>query len=340
MKGSQLLSLICLLLVSSVGSAMKADTTGIFTNPLLGSGPDPWVIRHKGMYYYMHTTGHHLVIRKTEKMSDLSRAKEVVIWTPPAKGPDARDIWAPELHRLNNKWYLYYSAGSSDSIHPQHTFVLENSAADPATGTWTSRGQIRDTAADFFAIDGTVFRHQGKNYFIWSGHNGKDVVQRLYIARMKSPWELVSPRVEIAAPQYPWEHNGINEGPEILRNARGDVFLVFSASGCWTDNYALGIMRLRHGTDPLQAGSWVKSPEPVLTSKPENGAYAPGHNGFFKSPDRKEDWIIYHANSKAAQGCGPQRNPRMQRIGWNTDGSPVLGEPVKINTPVKNPSGE
>lgn len=339
MKGSQLLSLIGLLLVSSVCSAMNADTSGFFTNPLLGSGPDPWVIRYNDCYYYMHTTGHHLVIRKTKKMSDLSRAKEVVIWTPPVKGPNARDIWAPELHRLNNKWYLYYTAGSSDSIHPQHTFVLENSAADPVTGTWKDKGRIRD-AAGFFAIDGTVFPHKGKNYFIWSGHNGKDAVQRLYIARMENPWTLVSPGVEISAPQYPWEQNGINEGPEILRNAKGDVFLVFSACGCWTDNYTLGIMRLKQGADPLIAGSWVKAPEPVLKAKPENGAYAPGHNGFFKSADGKEDWMIYHANSKAAQGCGPQRNPRMQRVNWNADGSPDFGEPLKINTPVKKPSGE
>ena len=340
MKSSQLLLLVCLLLVSSVCSAIKTDTTGVFTNPLLGSGPDPWVIRHDGMYYYMHTTGHHLVIRKTKKMSELGKAKQVVIWTPPAKGPNARDIWAPELHRLNNKWYLYYTAGSSDSIHPQHTFVLENSAEDPTTGTWTDKGQIRDTAADCFAIDGTIFTHKGKNYFIWSGHNGKDGIQRLYIARMENPWTLVSPRVEISAPQYPWEQNGINEGPEILRNAKNDVFLVFSACGCWTDNYTLGIMRLKEGADPLQAGSWIKSPEPVLKAKPENGAYAPGHNGFFKSPDGKEDWIIYHANSKVAEGCGLQRNPRMQRINWKADGSPNFGEPVKINTPIKNPSGE
>lgn len=340
MKGSQLLSLLFLLLISSVCHATGPDTSGVFTNPLLGSGPDPWVIRHDGMYYYLHTTGHNLVIRKTKAMSDLAQAKPVTVWTPPAKGPNARDIWAPELHRLNKKWYLYYTAGSSDSIHPQHTFVMENTAADPTTGTWTDKGQIRDTAANYFAIDGTIFTHKGKNYFIWSGHNGKDNVQRLYIARMENPWTLVSPRVEIASPQYPWEQNGINEGPEILRNAKGEVFLIFSACGCWTENYILGMMSLKHGADPLQAASWTKSPEPVLKGKPENGAYAPGHNGFFKSPDGKEDWIIYHANSKAAQGCGPQRNPRMQRVSWKADGSPDFGEPVKINTPIKNPSGE
>ncbi|NLR61440.1 family 43 glycosylhydrolase [Chitinophaga polysaccharea] len=340
MKVCQLLSLLCLLLLAGVCRASTADTAGVFTNPLLGSGPDPWVIQHKGYYYYLHTTGHNLVIRKTARMSELGRAPEMVVWTPPRKGPNVRDVWAPELHRLDNKWYLYYTAGSSDSIHPQHTFVLENTAEDPTTGTWTDRGQIKDTAADYFAIDGTVFTYQRQRYFIWSGHNGKDNVQRLYIARMSNPWTLVSPRVEIAAPKYAWEQNGVNEGPEILRNNRGDVFLVFSACGCWTENYTLGIMTLKKNADPLQPGNWTKSAEPVLKSKPENGAFAPGHNGFFKSVDGREDWIIYHANSKAGQGCGGARNPRIQQISWRPDGRPDFGEPVKINTPLKRPSGE
>jgi GH43 family beta-xylosidase len=341
MKSSQLLSLVFLLFMSGICRATSADTTGMFKNPLLASGPDPWVVRHNGMYYYMHTTGHNLVMRKTKNMSALAQSTETVIWRPPAKGPNARDIWAPELHRLNGKWYVYYTAGSSDSIHPQHTFVLENTAEDPTTGSWTDKGQIADPAhPEHFAIDGTLFEHKGNNYFIWSGHNGKDAVQRLYIARMKDPWTLASSKVEIAAPQYPWEQNGINEGPEILRNTKGEVFLVFSACGCWTENYILGIMKLKPGADPLQPASWIKSPEPVLQSKPENGAYAPGHNGFFKSPDGKEDWIIYHANSKAGQGCGNLRNPRIQKITWNTDGTPFFGEPVKINTWITNPSGE
>jgi len=28
-----------------------------------------------------------------------------------------------------------------------------------------------------------------------------------------------------------------------------------------------------------------------------NGVYGPGHNGFFKSPDGTEDWIVYQANA-------------------------------------------
>lgn len=334
--------LVSVLLYPSLTYAQVTDTAGVFRNPLLNSGPDPWVIRHNGFYYYMHTTGVNLVMYKTAKMSELGKAKQVVIWTPPAKGPAVRDIWAPELHRLNNTWYLYFTAGSSDSIHTQHLFVLENKSDDPTTGTWENKGQIKDPDADNFALDGTVFTYKNQPYFVWSGHNGKDNLQRLFIAALKDPWTLASHRVEIAAPVYDWEKDGIpvNEGPEIIQNPKGEILLVYSASACWTESYALGVIRLQPGSDPLKAENWKKMPTPFFTTNAKNGAFGPGHNGFFKSADGTEDWIIYHANSKAGQGCGGHRNPRMQQITWQTDGLPYFGEPVSINTAIKKPSGE
>src|SRR5205085_1859432 len=113
-----------------------------------------------------------------------------------------------------------------------------------------------------------------------------------------------------------------------------------SASGCWTDDYSLGILSLRGGGDPMIATDWTKSAAPVFSKLPENGAYAPGHNGFFKSRDGKEDWLIYHANSSASQGCGNARNPRMQPFSWNADGTPNFAKPVAINTSIRKPSGE
>ncbi len=151
-------------------------------------------------------------------------------------------------------------------------------------------------------------------------------------------------RTLISTPQYAWESVGapppVNEGPEILKNAAGKVFLVYSASGCWTDDYALGMLTLKDGGNPMVAADWVKNPQPVFTKAPLNGAYGPGHNAFFKSADGKEDWIIYHANSFANQGCSDTRSPRMQKFNWNADGSPNFGQPVLINSLITRPSGE
>jgi GH43 family beta-xylosidase len=314
-----------------------------FTNPLLQSGPDPWVIKKDSFYYYTHTLGNRIAVWRTKKMSALGNAIPQNIWAAPASGPNSKNIWAPELHFMSGKWYAYYTAGSSTDLSTQRTFVLENDNADPLTGTWVDKGQIQDPAANFFAIDGTFFSYQNKNYFIWSGHaSASDNTQRIYIARMLNPWTLETARTLISSPQFNWETSGappgVNEGPEILVNPSGSVFLVYSASGCWTDDYALGLLSLANGSDPLVATNWTKTNVPVFTKKPS--AYGPGHNAFFKSADGTEDWIIYHANSGQGQGCGDLRSPRMQKFTWNANGTPNFGEPVGAGASVQKPSGE
>lgn len=185
---------------------------------------------------------------------------------------------------------------------------------------------------------------------IWSGWAG-DVngQQDIYIARMKNPWTIKGTRVRLSSPDQDWERKGdlhdaanpahvnVNEGPQLLKHGR-KVFLIYSASGCWTDYYALGMLSFTGKRNLLDSSLWKKSATPVFKQSPENGVYAPGHNSFFKSPDGKEDWILYHANSQPGQGCGNKRSPRAQRFTWNRDGTPNFGEPVKEGVALSIPS--
>ena len=313
-----------------------------FTNPLLPSGPDPWVYHKDGFYYYMHTLNDRLAIWKTPKMSDLGTTPSQVVWTPPSGSPAAGNLWAPELFFFDGKWYIYYTAGpAGTNLGLQRTWVLENPAADPTTGAWVDKGRIFNASADHWAIDGTVLEQNNNRYFIWSGHNGTDGIQRLYISRMSNPWTLTGPRVELSSPQYAWEANGfgVNEGPEILK--RGNkTFLVYSASFCGTDQYVLGMLSASSTADPMLPASWTKSANPVFVQNPTSRAFATGHNGFFKSKDGTEDWIIYHANPNPNEGCVEKRNPRMQKFTWNADDTPHFGTPVPVGTPVLKPAGE
>jgi len=315
-------------------------TSTPFTNPLLPSGPDPWVYQKDGTYYYMQTTGNSLVIRKTAKMSELGSAVSTTIWTAPSSGPTSRDVWAPELHFLDGKWYVYYTAGSGNDA--QRLWVLENASADPTQGTWTDRGQLAVAGSQsLWAIDASILEQGGKRYLLWSGREAGASQQNLYIAQLSNPYTLTGPSTQLSHPELAWELNGfpkVNEGPEALQH-NGQTFIVYSASHCSTDDYALGQLKLT-GTDPLVASSWTKSTTPVFVKNTAGGAYGPGHNGFFKSKDGSEDWIIYHANNQAGQGCGDTRNPRMQKFTWNADNSPNFGTPVSISTAVTKPAGE
>ncbi|MBV9301409.1 MAG: glycoside hydrolase family 43 protein [Acidobacteriaceae bacterium] len=339
-------------LVAVAASAGLSGTgQSTFTNPLLPEGADPWVIYRDGYYYYMQTTQRDLRIWKTRSLADLKTATAKTVWRPPQTGQDCCDIWAPELHFLNGRWYIYFAAdGGENDTH--RLWVLENAAAEPTQGEWVFKGKITD-GSDKWAIDPTVFENRGKSYLVWSGWEGKkNGEQDIFMARLKNPWTVEGERVEISRPQYPWEkvgdlpnsdppHVDVNEAPEILEH--GDkIFLLYSASGCWTDYYELGMLTADSQSNVLNASSWKKSDKPVFAEAPDRHVYGPGHNGFFKSPDGKQDWILYHATSKPGGGCAnpDRRSPRMQPFTWNANGMPDFGKPVAAGVPVTRPSGE
>lgn len=341
------LSLLPLLLGLLPAAAQNNAST--FHNPLLSTGPDPWVTTANGFYYYMNTTQRDLVIRRTRDITDLAHAEVKTVWTAPKTGPYSQDIWAPELHHFGGKWYIYFAA--DDGHNEAHRiYVIENPAADPLDGSWTFRGKVSDPT-DRWAIDASVFEVRGKTYMVWSGWEGTtDGEQRIYIAGMNNPWTIDTGRTAISIPTYSWErvgdlpdrpavpHVNVNEGPEILLHGK-DIFLVYSGSACWTDYYELGVVRAKIGSDLLKSSSWIKFDHPFFQQDHEHHVFGPGHNGFFQSLDGKEDWIIYHANEAAGQGCGSHRSPRIQKFKWNPDGTPDFGRPESADTELEKPSG-
>lgn len=339
-----------LLVVSLFCNQQAAAQTKVlktFTNPILPAGADPWITYKDGYYYYTNTLGDSITIWKTRDIADLHKAPKKTIWVPPVGQRFSRDVWAPEIHFIDNKWYLYFAA--DDGKNENHRlYVLENESADPLQVEWKFKGKLAE-ASDKWAIDGSVFRHNNQLYLIWSGWEG-DVngQQNIYIAKMKNPWTVSGKRAKISEPEYEWEKNGdlndpnnpphvsVNEGPEVLRHGN-KIFLIYSASGCWTDFYSLGMLTASNTSDLMDPKSWKKSPQPVFTQSKENSVYAPGHNSFFKSPDGKEDWILYHANAEPGLGCGGKRTPRMQQFTWKKDGTPYFGLPVKAGVPLPIP---
>lgn len=309
-----------------------------FTNPLLPSGADPWVIYDNGYYYYTHTRGNGVYLWKTKNLSDLKNAPVKQVWKAPAKGANSKHIWAPELHRLNDIWYIYYTATDvdNDGDHNRYVFVLENESDDPLTGDWKEKGKVN---THFSGLDGSLFEFKGETYFVYSAYVGKQ--SNLIIAKMINPWTLSDKQVEIARPTFEWEMKGgreILEGPQFLEGKNNKIFIIYSASACWADEYSLGMLTANGNADLLNPASWTKSTSPVFKMAPENNVYASGHNSFFKSPDGTEDWILYHANEGAGQGCDQRRSPRAQKFTWKEDGTPDFGEPVRVGTEISVPS--
>jgi GH43 family beta-xylosidase len=312
----------------------ESEIPATFTNPVVADGADPWVIRYQDVYYYCFATDDRIWISCSKNLHEIGLAEPKLVWQPPKGNPWSEELWAPELHFLNNKWYIYVAA--DDGANENHRmYVLESDNIDPQ-GHYVLVGKIADST-DCWAIDGTVLEHRGHLYFIWSGWEGKvNVQQNLYIAPMSNPWTISGDRVLISEPEYEWEKVGrplVNEGPEILKK-NDKIHIIYSASGSWTDDYCLGQLTFTGG-DILSRASWIKKPEPVF-SKTET-VFGPGHASFVKSPDGREDWIVYHAAKY--KGGGWDRDVRMQKFGWNNDDSPNFGAPVSAGVLLEVPSG-
>lgn len=307
---------------------------GSFANPVCASGADPWVTRWNGAYYYCRSSRGGIYVSRSPRLEDVCRAPAVLVWRPPQGTCYSRDIWAPELHCLDGRFYVYLSA--DDGCNENHRMYVLEGGADPQM-PFALKAKLADDG-DRWAIDGTVLATEQGKYLVWSGWVGSsNVRQSLYVARLANPWTLAGDRVRISTPERPWELNGrplVNEGPAVLHGRDGRLFVVYSASGSWTDDYCLGLLELA-GDDPLRPACWVKSREAVFTRSAQ--VFGPGHPSFVRSPDDAEDWIVYHAARR--RGSGWDRDVRMQRFGWTADGRPDFGIPVPPGLPIAVPSG-
>lgn len=328
--------------LAAVSTANAETKPATFRNPLVTNAPDPWLSYHDGYYYLAATTwSSELTMRKSKTIAGLKTAKAQVIW----RGDNASrccNFWAPEFHLLDGpngkRWYLYFSGGpAGTNTDRQRNHVLESTGTDPM-GPYKYKARIYDTRNDVWAIDASVVTIDKKLYFLFSQWEGQD--QNVYIAAMSNPWTMSGSRVRISRPTKSWETSlaRVNEAPVALQR-NGKTFVVFSASACWGPDYKLGMLTFKGG-NALNANNWVKSANPVFQRSDGNRAFGPGHNGFFKSPDGKEDWIVYHANSSAQGVCDTKRTTRAQKINWRADGTPDFGVPVGPNTDVPVPSGE
>ena len=207
----------------------------LYTNSLVAQRADPHIYRHTdGFYYFTATVPQYdrIILRRATTLQGLASATETVIWRRHTSGEMAAHIWAPEIHFINGRWFIYFAAGRSDDIWRIRMYVLENASANPLTGTWTERGRIT-TAWDTFSLDATTFVHNGVRYLSWAqSEPGISTNSNLYIARMgANPWQITGASVRLSVPTLAWETRGfrVNEGPAVIvRNGR--VFMTYSAS--------------------------------------------------------------------------------------------------------------
>jgi GH43 family beta-xylosidase len=316
-----------------------------YNNPIVYQRADPWVYKHTDGYYYFtgSVPGYQKIeVRRARTLNDLEDGEKAFVWHAHPAGPLSSLIWAPEIHFIRGKWYIYFAAAGYDypknGIFQHRMYVLECSDENPLTGEWVEKGQVK-TVQESFSLDATVFELNDKLYYVWAQKEPAiPGNSNLYLSEMENPWTLKGKQLLLSIPEYDWEKIGflVNEGPAILiRN--GKVFITYSASAT-DENYCMGMLWADINSDLLDGYSWTKSDKPVFSSAPENQQYGPGHNSFTVSEDGNDDVLIYHARPYTEIEGDPLNNPdrhaRAQVFTWDENGFPVFGKPIKNHTTV------
>lgn len=278
-------------------------------------GHDPWVVPHEGSLLLVQTGRRNscIVVKRFEDLSRMDRNVETVIWRGDHRPDHGREMWAPELHHINGRWYVYYS--QSDGRAGSHrTFAL---VADDPLGPYRPLGPVWDRAHDVWAIDLTVFDHQGRLYALWSGWDGSDdgFPQNIYVAPMADPWTISGERRLLSRPQHGWEMSvaPVNEGPEVIRHpVSGRPFILYAADASWSQAYKIGLLEWTGGEagDPA---SWRKMPQPWFTGG--------GHGCVVDTP--QGSYLVYHRKMSGDPGWA-DREIRSAPLGWDPAGFPAV----------------
>lgn len=305
-----------------------------YIKPLVEQRADPYVYWHTDGYYYFTgsiPTYDCIELRRSKTIEGLSQAETTIIWKRHESGIMSEHIWAPELHYIDHKWFIYFAAGEREDIWEIRPYVLECSGDNPLEDMWIERGMIQKAVDDpysftDFSLDVTVFEHNGKRYFVWAQKvGGEKGFSNLYIAEMETPLKLKTVQVLLTTPDYDWERIGywVNEGPAVIkRNNR--VFITFSASATGA-SYCMGLLTASEESDMLDPQSWTKARFPVFSTDAEKGIYGPGHNCFTVS-EQGEDLVVFHARPyEEIQGnplYDPNRHAMVMKLKWQEDGTP------------------
>ena len=318
-----------------------------FRNPISSfTAPDPFMVFDPvtKYYYALFTRGSKLeLFRSRHAANVVSDGDSRIIYTPNGERDGIwGDIWAPEMHRApNGKWYIYTSGRIRPEPSQKRIFVMEGPTDDPFEGEWVFRGL---PSPDVFSIDPSVYTAKDGVQYLCSSRVDPKYGQVLDICDLINPYTYGKNKATITRAEFDWElvepyvgNHAIVEGAFFLeKNDR--LFIIYSANGCWSDDYCLGVLE-HTGGSLCDASNWKKHPHPLFVHG--NGLYGPGHASFFKSHDGKEVWCAYHGMKEHNENCTiAPRYFNIQRVFFDETGYPAMDLPTGYEVDIEYPSGE
>jgi arabinan endo-1,5-alpha-L-arabinosidase len=294
-----------------------SDTTARYRNPVFApSMADPTIIRDSatGIFYALSTCdnwgdegGRQIVpaIKSTDLVHWELVGSSFIIpeWInkdPEAINPNckenckgSRSIWAPNIMRRNNKFYIFYAYSRWDDSNPG----IGMAKASTPYGPFTDYGKILDSRNSGVSnsIDPFVFNNNGNYFLIWGSFKGIYGYNLEFYSNGDSV-RTKGDKVKIAGNSF--------EAPYIYK--KYNKYYLFASVGTCCEgarsNYKVTVGRSdnltgpyidQYGNNMLDMNKWDEVPSYVLVG---NEKFAgPGHNGEIITDDNGDDWFLYHA---------------------------------------------
>lgn len=275
---------------------------------------DPFVVYFEDLYYSCYTDDYGVYVSYCNSLDCLGSAKEITVWENTTGKP--LQWYAPELHKIGNKWYIYGAPDGLDG-YTTHTMSVLESVSDDPLGPYVFKGMIKGLE-NKWSIDGTILEYGEKRYMVWSNSN-------IMIAEMSNPFTIVGEHHILTKPEKPFEKvmSPIAEGPFVIKKDN-KLHIIYSASDSKCDDYCLALLTYEGG-DILDGSNWKKSDAPVFSKT--DGIYGPGHCSvtYVENEGNKTDVLVYHANLESGSGWHG-RSVWIKPFKWE-NGYPIFGKP-------------
>ncbi len=223
-------------------------------------------------YYLYAQTGNNQTCPRPGLGIEVYHSRDLTNWSEPTlvfRRPadfwGGEEIWAPEMHRLGDHYYLF--ASFNGRAGGRGTQILR---ADSPAGPFEILGPDANTPPEQRCLDGTPWVDRDGTCWLVYCHEWVQLGDGATRAvRMKPDWSarIGGPIELFRASQAPWTThlgnsptNFVTDGPWLHRTTSGRLLLLWSSFG--KSGYTLGLAR---SDDGYVDGRWTHDPEPLFT---------------------------------------------------------------------------
>lgn len=248
-------------------------------------------------YYLYAQTGNRQAAPRPGPGVAVYRSRDLTNWSAPTlvfQRPvdfwGGEEIWAPEMHRLGEHYYLFVSFNGRAG--GRGTQILR---ADSPAGPFMVFSADANTPPEQRCLDGTPWIESDGSCWLVYCHEWVQIGDgAMRAVRMKPDWSARAgePIEMFRASQAPWvkplgngQTNYVTDGPWLHRTKNGRLLMLWSSFG--PGGYTLGLARSEDG---YVDGRWTHDPEPLFAG---DG----GHGMMFRTFEGRLELVLHQPNS-------------------------------------------